>query len=92
MPSFYTVRPCRTAVGFISMPTRVTPLDLGKCKTLLEAAGYAVRDITVMLSVQGEVEMTLYKTGKVLANTDDREAADRAVAALYEAIGLGDGP
>ncbi len=92
MPSFYTIRPCRTAVGFISMPKQVVPLDLGKCRSRLEADGYAVKDLTVMLSVQGEVEMTLYKTGKVLANTDDQEAATRAVAALYDVIGLEEAP
>lgn len=41
-----------------------------------------------MLILEGEPELTLYESGKVLVKTDDEGAARSAIDRLYAAIGI----
>jgi len=41
-----------------------------------------------MLILEGEPELTLYESGKILAKTDDEKLAREAIDRVYEAVGL----
>jgi hypothetical protein len=86
--TYYLLKPCRTATAFISTLRRPARVDLAEAASRLERAGRRVNDVKVMLIVEGEPELTLYESGKVLVKTDDEVAARRAIDRVYETIGL----
>lgn len=83
---FYFLRPCRGSVGFVANPKKNTWLDLGRCAKELENAGYKVIDAEVMLIAQNDVDLTVYKSGKILARTEDEEAAMSAIEKAYKIL------
>ena len=86
--TYYLLKPCRTATAFISTLKRPARLDLTSTAQRLRDAGWRVNDVKVMLIVEGEPELTLYESGKVLVKTDDERAARAAIDRLYAAIGV----
>jgi hypothetical protein len=77
------LRPCSTSAGFTATPEPQRPLDMGRAKAALAAAGFAiVLDARVILIVRKGVEASVYDTGKVLLKTPDRAAAEAAYAEL----------
>jgi hypothetical protein len=83
---FYFLRPCRGAIGFVANPKKNIWLDLGHCVKKLEESGFKVIDAKVMLIAQNDIELTIYKSGKILARTDDDEAAMSAIEKAYEIL------
>ena len=83
---FYFLRPCRGSVGFVANPKKNVQLDLKECARKLEESGYKVVDAHVMLIAQNDIELTVYKSGKILARTDDDEAAMAAIERAYEIL------
>jgi len=55
-------------------------------------AGWRVSDVKVMLIVEGEPELTLYESGKVLVKTHDEAQARDAIDRVYAAIGMAANP
>ena len=54
----------------------------------LRERGWVVSDVKVMLIVEGEPELTIYESGKILVKTDDEQVARSAIDRVYDAIGL----
>jgi hypothetical protein len=86
--TYYLLRPCRTATAFISTLKRPSRVDLADAASRLERAGWHVNDVKVMLILEGEPELTLYESGKVLVKTDDELQARRTIDRVYETIGV----
>jgi hypothetical protein len=86
--TYYLLKPCRTATAFISTLKKAARIDLAGAATRLHDAGWAVHDVKVMLIVEGDPELTLYESGKVLVKTDDEADARAAIDRVYRTIGL----
>ena len=89
--SYYLLMPCRTTAAFISTLKKPKRISLKKARQQLEAAGYGVEDLSVMLIVNTDPELTLYESGKTLIKTANADAARRAIDGVYDVIGLADG-
>lgn len=88
--TYYLLMPCRTTAAFISTLKTARRIDLGKARRKLEAAGHPVEDLSVMLIVGTDPELTLYASGKTLIKTADAEAARRVIDDVYGVLGLGE--
>ena len=86
--SYYLLKPCRTATAFISTLKKPWRVDLTEAAERLRSRGWRVSDVKVMLILEGEPELTLYESGKVLAKTDDEKLAREAIDRVYGAVGL----
>jgi len=86
--TYYLLKPCRTATAFISTLKRPLRVDLEAAADRLRRAGWRVSDVKVMLILEGEPELTLYESGKILAKTDDAGLARSAIDRVYDAIGI----
>ncbi len=86
--TYYLLKPCRTATAFISTLKKPLRVDLGAAADQLRRAGWRVSNVKVMLILEGEPELTLYESGKILAKTDDERLARNAMDRVYDAIGL----
>lgn len=90
--TYYLLKPCRTTAAFISTLKTARRLDLATARRRLEAAGLKVEDLSVMLIVHTDPELTLYGSGKTLVKTPDEAAARLAIDRVYGALKLpGDG-
>src|SRR5207249_9758596 len=69
--SYYLLKPCRTATAFISTLKKPWRVDLTEAADRLRSRGWRVSDMKVMLILEGEPELTLYGSGKILVKTDD---------------------
>src|SRR5438309_197535 len=85
--SYYLLKPCRTATAFISTLKKPWRVDLTEAAERLRSRGWRVSDVKVMLILEGEPELTLYESGKILVKTDDEKAAREAIDRVYSAIG-----
>ena len=86
--TYYLLKPCRTATAFISTLKTSKRVDLAAAAERLRHRGWAVNDVKVMLILEGEPELTLYESGKILVKTDDEGIARKAIDRVYDAIGL----
>lgn len=86
--TYYLLKPCRTATAFISTLRRPGRIDLAQAASRLHDAGWKVHDVKVMLILEGDPELTLYESGKVLVKTDDEGTARDTIDRVYRAIGL----
>jgi hypothetical protein len=86
--TYYLLKPCRTATAFISTLKQSKRVDLAAAADRLRGKGWAVSDVKVMLILEGEPELTVYESGKILVKTDDEGMARKAIDRVYEAIGL----
>ncbi len=82
----YLLEPCRTSAGFMSTLKGEVRLDLGRTASLLRDADYEVTDAGPLLVVKKEVELTLYRNGKTIVKTNDREKAEKSVSEIYSLI------
>ncbi len=86
--TYYLLKPCRTATAFISTLKRPQRVDLTAAADRLRRQGWRVSDVKVMLILEGEPELTLYESGKILVKTDDEGLAREAIGRVYDAMGL----
>ena len=86
--TYYLMKPCRTATAFVSTLKKPAQVDLARAADRLRGAGWSVHDVRVMLILEGDPELTLYESGKILVKTDDAERARTAIDRVYETIGL----
>lgn len=86
--TYYLLKPCRTATAFISTLKRAQRVDLASAAERLRGAGWRVSDVKVMLILEGDPELTVYESGKILAKTDDAAIARAAIDRVYDAIGV----
>ncbi len=86
--TYYLLQPCRTTAAFISTLKQPKRIRLEDARRRLEAAGYSVEDLSVMLIVNTEPELTLYESGKTLIKTRDADAARKAIDSVYDVLGL----
>lgn len=86
--TYYLLKPCRTATAFISTLKKPGRIDLGSAAERLRRGGWRVSDVKVMLILDGEPELTVYESGKILVKTDDEGTARAAIDRVYDAIGL----
>ena len=86
--TYYLLKPCRTATAYISTLKKAQRIDLSAAAGRLRAAGWAVNDLKVMVILEGDPELTLYESGKILAKTDDPDQARGAIDRVYDAIGI----
>ena len=86
--TYYLLKPCRTATAFISSLKKPRRVELSEAAEQLRGAGWTVSDVKVMLILEGEPELTLYESGKILVKTDDERLAREAIDRVYGAIGL----
>ena len=84
----FLLRPCRGIAAYSSIPKKNLRLDLGRCRTRLEKAGYEVIDAKVMLVAKKETDITVYRSGRLLVNTDDKDRARELVEELYRILGV----
>lgn len=84
--TYYLLEPCRTSAGFMSTLKGEVRLDLGRTASLLRDADYEVTDAGPLLVVKKEVELTLYRNGKTIVKTNDREEAEKSVSEIYSII------
>src|SRR5207249_9718000 len=73
--SYYLLKPCRTATAFISTPKKPWRVDLTEAADRLRSRGWRVSDVKVRLIVEGEPELTLYESGKILMEADGERIA-----------------
>ena len=86
MVNLATVRPCKGSSGTEVLPEEELHLDLAGCASRLEAAGMDVTDARALLIVRGDIQVTLYPSGRMLVHTDDLEMARaRALSVLTHA-------
>lgn len=90
--TYYLLMPCRTTAAFISTLKKPRRIKLERAAKQLEAAGYKVEDLSVMLIVDTKPELTLYESGKTLIKTADAEAARKAIDGVYGVLGLAETP
>jgi len=90
--TYYLLKPCKTSAGFTVTLKKRTRLNLKDAKTKLEAAGYTVTDVEVMLTRQGPAELTLYESGKLLVKKDDKTEAQQVTDSVYGLLGLAAAP
>jgi len=86
--TYYLMKPCRTATAFVSTLKKPMRVDLGRAAERLRETGWRVNDVKVMLILEGDPELTLYESGKILVKTDDAQSARGAIDRVYETIGL----
>lgn len=86
--TYYLLKPCRTATAYISTLKRAQRLDLTAVAGRLRIGGWRVSDLKVMVILEGDPELTVYESGKILAKTDDERLARKAIDRVYETIGL----
>lgn len=86
--TYYLLKPCKTAAGFTSTLKKRTRLNLKDAKGKLEAAGYKVIDVEVMLILEGPAELTLYESGKLMLKTNEKNDAQRVTDSIYDLLGL----
>jgi hypothetical protein len=86
--TYYLMKPCRTATAFVSTLKKPMRVDLNQAAERLRETGWRVNDVKVMLILEGDPELTLYETGKILVKTDDAASARGAIDRVYETIGL----
>ncbi len=86
--TYYLLKPCRTSAGFTSTLKKRTRLNLKDAKGKLEAAGYTVTDVEVMLILEGPAELTLYESGKLLLKIEDKAEAQKVSDSVYGILGL----
>ena len=86
--TYYLMKPCRTATAFVSTLKKPMRVDLPQAAERLKGSGWRVNDVKVMLILEGDPELTLYESGKILVKTDDATRARGAIDRVYEAIGL----
>ena len=86
--TYYLMKPCRTATAFVSTLKKPMRVDLSQAADRLRTSGWHVNDVKVMLILEGDPELTLYESGKILVKTDDAARARGAIDRVYEAIGL----
>ncbi|MFQ6106340.1 MAG: hypothetical protein ACE5QF_01950 [Thermoplasmata archaeon] len=84
--TYYLLSPCKTTAGFMSTLKKKVRLDLREAATVLREGGYNVLDAGPLLVVEKVVEVTLYRNGKMVAKTDDRDLADKSVEEIYSLI------
>lgn len=83
--------PCRTTAAFISTLKKPKRVNLKTAAARLAGAGLPVEDVSVMLIVGTDPELTLYESGKTLVKTADADAARRAIDEVYGVLGLSEG-
>ena len=83
---YYMMRPCKGTVGFVATLRKNTRLDLKQCALRLKSAGYDILDAEVMLIANKDVELTIYKSGKILVKTDNEKTAKGAVEQAYSIL------
>ena len=86
--TYYLLKPCRTATAFISTLKQARRVDLGAAAERLRLKGWIVSDMKVMLILDGDPELTVYESGKILVKTDEEAAARASINRVYEAIGI----
>ena len=86
--TYYLLMPCKTTAAFISTLKKARRISLKKAHEQLEAAGYGVEDLSVMLIVNTDPELTLYESGKTLIKTADPDAAKKAIDGVYGVLGI----
>jgi hypothetical protein len=87
--TYYLLKPCRTATAYISTLKKAQRIDLTAAAVQLRTAGWTVSDLKVMVILEGDPELTLYESGKILAKTDDAGRARESIDRVYDAIGIG---
>lgn len=71
------IQPCRTTRALEAIPETDWDLDLAKLEPRLEARGWQPRvNAGVMLIVRKTHEATIFRNGRVLIKTLDRQAAE----------------
>jgi hypothetical protein len=92
--TYYLLEPCKTSAGFMSTLKGDVKLDLQNTASVLREAAYEVTDVGPLLVVKKDVELTLYRNAKIIAKTDSREEAEKAVGEVYSLIlpGHGESP
>ena len=86
--TYYLLKPCKTSAGFTSTLRKRMRIDLKEAKGRLEAAGYKVTDVEVMLILEGPSNLTLYESGKLLLKTNERDEAENVADSIYGILGL----
>src|SRR5881396_2126654 len=86
--TYYLLKPCRTVTTYISTLKQSKRVDLGAAAERLRRHGWLVSDVKVMLILEGDPELTVYESGKILVKTDDEGTARAAIDRVYEAIGI----
>lgn len=89
--TFYLLSPCKTKAGFMSTLKRKVRLDFERVSYLLRSSNFKVTDAGPLLVIEKGLELTLYRDGKIIAKTHDKELASKSVRDVYSLILPGDG-
>lgn len=84
------LRPCRNTAAFELLPERTRTLDLDAAERALADAGYRrVVRAGVMLIMRAEVEVSVYRSAKVLIKTRDGDVARRVAEQMLSLLDEG---
>lgn len=86
MEDYFILRPCKGSVGFIATPKKNIWLNLREEAEKLQKAGYKIVDADIMLIAEDDVELTIYRSGKILARTDNENDAKAAIDKAYKVL------
>ncbi len=87
--SFYLLRPCEGKSAFEALPKVQVRIDISKSSQELKAHGYEITDAGVMLiAKKGDVEISIYPSGKLLVKGLPKEQAFDKVNEIYHTIGV----
>lgn len=89
--TYYLLEPCKTSAGFMSTLKSVAKLNLKDTALILREADFDVTDVGPLLVIRKDVELTLYRNGKMIAKTNSRREAERSVSEVYSLILPGTG-
>ena len=87
--SFYLLRPCKGKSAFEALPKAQIRIDINRSSHQLKAHGYEITDAGVMLiAKKGDVEISIYPSGKLLIKGLSKEQAFDKVNEIYHTIGV----
>lgn len=82
------LRPCRNTAAFELLPDAERRLDMGEVEAVLAGAGFTrVVRAGVMLIMRREVEVSVYRSGKMLIKTRDPVVAQGLAPELMGLVG-----
>lgn len=85
------LRPCKNTAAFEVLPDTKGQLDLDHVESVLVEAGYRRKvRAGVMLIMAREIEVSVYKSGKMLIKTRDPQLAQSLARELLAAVAGGD--
>lgn len=83
---YYIIQPCKTTAGIECIPKKQLSLNLDNLEKIFKKKNYEVLNVKVMLIVKKKIEITIYKRGRLLIKTIDKEVAEKIAKEIYKIL------